>query len=232
MIHFIAADYGPSKALEMVAEEIRRASVRTLLNLMGVEGAPVAPETSMLVSGMAFTATGATKEITAINQAISQGIPVALYADTFDCAGREWFEGVREKINILFTPTKGESKKAENLFPHSNIIATGNPLWEASVFPNTRRAEIRTQLEIPEGTKLLFSPLRKETELNERCGLQSGSDYLRRSDLLYRRIPFWYAGKGHPAGSRRRGKFGLGCGDRSHLPESTHDRHPDREGHG
>jgi len=167
----VATDFAPSAALGMVAEELqKRGEVATFLS---GKGEVVLPEdTSVVVAGMAHSPEMAQGELNALQQAVRKGIRIGLYADTFDCAGREWFAEVRREIDFLFVPTEKEMAKALEFFPRARILATGNPLWEASAFPESTRAEVREKMGVVGDQTVVFCPLRKESPLNrEHLGL-------------------------------------------------------------
>ncbi|OHA89502.1 MAG: hypothetical protein A3C70_01540 [Candidatus Zambryskibacteria bacterium RIFCSPHIGHO2_02_FULL_43_14] len=164
-IVLVAADFAPSTALGMVAEELRsRGESATFIS---GKGEIVLPEdTTVVIAGMAHSPEMAQGELGALRQAVRKGIPIGLYADTFDCAGREWFAEARKNTQFLIVPTEKEKTKALELFPRANIVATGNPLWEASVFPESTRAEVRKRISMTEDQIVIFCPLRKESHIN------------------------------------------------------------------
>src|SRR3989344_4208255 len=118
---FVATDFAPSAALGMVAEELRQRG-KTATFLSG-KGEVVLPEnTGLVLSGMAHSPEMAQGELNALQQALRKGIRIGLYADTFDCAGREWFAEVRDSVEVLFVPTEKEMAKALEFFPCGGLV--------------------------------------------------------------------------------------------------------------
>lgn len=170
MIFLIANDFGPSAALQMLAKELQEQGLDAQEKL-GMGKDLLSPEdlparTTLVITGMGHDEKSSAAEINAIKEAGRQNIPIGLYADTFDCVGREWFSEVRENISFVFVPTRSEKEKAKPLFPNAMIVTVGNPLWQRSAFPTATRVEVRTKFNVGEKQKLLFCPLRKEGGLN------------------------------------------------------------------
>lgn len=173
-IVFVSRDYAPGAALAGVAEACLKSghSVFTHFSKGGefsetpadikrsLEGA------SMLVTGMAHSPEMAEIELCAIKEASQRGIPIALYADTWGCASREWFEEVRKYVSLLFVVNDDEATKARPLFPNAQVVAAGNPLWQAAAFPTMTREKVREQFGLIEEAFTVFLTCRKEAHIN------------------------------------------------------------------
>lgn len=160
-----AADTAPSKALGMVAEELTRMGWDANLYARDAE-IPLSTDTGLVITGMAHSAQAAETELAVLTRAIAIDVPVGLYADTFDCAGRPWFEKIHALADFVFVPTDKERTKAEAVFRNAIVTTTGNPIWEASAFPTMTRAAVRANLGLQDDHVVVFCPLRKELDIN------------------------------------------------------------------
>lgn len=165
-IVFVANDTAPSNALGMVAEKLRSRDETVHVFFGGKDEVVLPDDTSMVISGMSHSLTASEQEISALQQAMYRGIRTGLYADTFDCAQRDWFSDFRTSVGLLFVPTESERIKASSFFGNAQIFPVGNPIWQASAFPDLTRTEALTELKILDGQTVIFCPLRKEAGIN------------------------------------------------------------------
>ena len=120
----------------------------------------------VLVSGMGHSAEASELELYAINSAWALGLPIALYADTWGCALRKWFEPIREKVSLLFVVNESEREEVKQFFPNAQVIASGNPLWQTAAFPTKTREDVRKKYNIGENVLNVFLICRKEKHIN------------------------------------------------------------------
>lgn len=170
----VARDVAPSQALTEVMKELEKQGHEPLACLdfgkpseipLGTTARLVADSDIVLI-GMSCTAERSAEEINVAQTAITQGIPLALYADTYNCHNRPWFKEVIPQASALFVINEEEAKKARETFPGLIVVASGNPMWEGFCFPKYSRAEVRKQLGIAEDEIFILAPGGKSATVN------------------------------------------------------------------
>jgi len=117
----VARDLGPSLALNQIANGL--GGVQECFFGNGKElSRPVseifeeAKRTGVILCGMSSSPDLAKEELAACETAVKNGVPLALFADTFRAWGRPWFEPYREAASALFVVSPAEAEKARELF--------------------------------------------------------------------------------------------------------------------
>lgn len=119
-----------------------------------------------VVLGTACSPDLAVEELAAAKTAIDFGVPFILYADTYGTWNRAWFHEVTKKAAAVFVINNDEAEKARAVFPGINIIAAGNPTWEAFAFPKVSREQVRAKLGISPNVKIILCPFGKNFKVN------------------------------------------------------------------
>lgn len=172
-IVLVAYDVMPSQALQKLANKFTELGWDTMSFLgFGKEISNAAEITkavasaNAVITGMSSKPKFVEPELLAINTAIANGIPFGCYADTYGVYLRPWFKDVRNKASFLFVINEEEAADAKPLFPHSQIIATGNPLWENFCFPRLTREESRAKINVANNQTLILCPGAKVLMMN------------------------------------------------------------------
>ncbi|MBU3925957.1 hypothetical protein KJ763_02200 [Patescibacteria group bacterium] len=84
--------------------------------------------------------------------------PFGFFADTYNVIGRPWFSALKNIARFLFVINKDEEKKAKLNFPNSEIIISGNPIWEDFFFPQISYRDIRRQIGVNDDEKIILCP--------------------------------------------------------------------------
>lgn len=153
-----ARDVGPRSALEKITSE--------LLANHSAQFVIYPQEADVVLLGMSSSPELAEDELAACEAAVKNGIPLALFADTFRSWARPWFEPYREAVSALFVVSPTEAEKARELFPNAKIVASGNPTWEGFFFPKYRRDEVRAKLEVGDVDSMILVPGSKSLAVN------------------------------------------------------------------
>jgi hypothetical protein len=163
-IVLVAGDLAPSLAFEQLRiklEQLGWATDNFLGHGMDMSSRYIPSaiiNSDAVIIGMSSTSNRVKEEILAAEEAIKRGIPIGFYADTYGVHRRPWFEDIRDKAAWLFVINREEAANAKPLFPHAQIIATGNPLWENFFFPRLTRKESRKKLGIADNQTLILCP--------------------------------------------------------------------------
>ena len=164
-ITFIGRDVAPSRAFSMVKERFSGDAVCAFLG----DGKPIASgldeiigavrTSDILISGMSSAPYLVEEELAAITAADFAHVPVILYADTHNSAGRPWFEGVRKCVSAIWVVSQKEARQAKEIFglPEDRVILSGNPVVEKSFYPEISREESRRRIGVKEGEHLILS---------------------------------------------------------------------------
>jgi len=172
-----AQDAAPSAAFELLKEELARRGVsadpflgKGTKLIIADQGAEIAKAlnggTRMLLLGMSSSPELARGELAAGQYATSSGVPVALWADSWDCVGRKWFKPLWHIASLVFVVDDEERAVAEELFPRARIIASGNPLWQKARYVSLSRVAARAKLGVGADEEMIFCPLTKDAEVN------------------------------------------------------------------
>lgn len=177
---FLAAqDFGPSSGLDLLQKELeekghRSQSLLGFGNQINITEHISEVEDSLkavdyVVLGMSSSSELSSGEIEIAYIASTLGVPIALYADSFqDCLDRPWFEPIRKNVSLLLLATTSEIESANKLYPHIGdncIFVTGNPLWEQARYVPRSRKDTRASLSAGE-KKVVFVPLIKNPAVN------------------------------------------------------------------
>ncbi len=160
----VARDAAPSQAGLMLAKELteRGFLVKTFFGkgkpIPNEEEIPdaVMYEADVVWIGMSSSHDLSKPERMAVEAAIAGKVPFGLYADIFGCYQRPWFEPYRQHVRFLFVLNEGEREKAKKLFPHADVFASGNPVWETFPYPEVSRADVRTKLGIADDDYMIL----------------------------------------------------------------------------
>jgi len=172
-IVFIARDSAPSRTFQLLIEKLPGA-VSFLgnvadINTTDTEIKQAVSKAKILVLGMSHSPEASRLELLA-GQSVCKQTKVVLFADSFFCSTRSWFEPLHNRADIVLTCTKSEVVLAQQLFQQASVFAKGNPLWEANYFramnERCNRKTIRTNIGVGSTQKLAFVPLRKEHYIN------------------------------------------------------------------
>lgn len=69
-------------------------------------------------------------EIEACRQVIAAGKKLAVFSDTFGAWARSWFVEFRDYVSLVTVVVANEVAAAQVLYPHAQVVVTGNPAWE------------------------------------------------------------------------------------------------------
>lgn len=166
-ITLIAKDFGPATALRIVATKLLKSKIDVQTHFQeDLTEHTSLGDTDVLLSGMAFRPEEANCELRLIREAHKQGSHVALYADTWGCAERPWFQEVMPYVTTLFVVDETEACHLQSRYPSVHIHAVGNPLWQLAAFPKETRRVVRTRFNIREDAFVVLLICRKEQEIN------------------------------------------------------------------
>lgn len=169
----IARDHTPSRVVELLSKIFP-------VTLFVGNGADITAsqeavleavrQADVLLLGMSHSPEAARMELLG-GQAAGEQTKVVLYADSFFCSARDWFQPLRKRVDLVLTCTPSEAEFASTVFQSAIIASVGQPNWEANHFGAkealARRKEIRENLGVRDTDKLIFVPFRKESDLNE-----------------------------------------------------------------
>lgn len=128
-----------------------------------------------VVVGMSSSEALAKEELAVASEAIRLGKPVFCYADTFGL--RPYFKDVLDAPGTtLFHLNDDEAAAAKTVYPTLEVVTTGNPMWERFFFPKFTRDQVREQLGISEGVKVILCPGGKDKEVNSLHFIQAVED--------------------------------------------------------
>ena len=130
----VAYDAGPSVALDSLL--IENTGWKGYLCNAGKQLVPdeevlrsAIENASVVIVGMSSEKTAAFEQL-ACRIAVEQKKPLVFFCDTFGCYVREWFAPWREQVGAVFVVSPAEVAGAQAMYPHTRIVASGNPAWE------------------------------------------------------------------------------------------------------
>lgn len=170
----VARDIAPSSAFERLGKElIKNGSEVTAflgkgkpLNITQMELIKVVANTDIALIGMSSSKELSFEEVLAATTAAASKRPYGFYADTYGCYHREWFSKVRDEASFLFVINSGEAQKAREIFPHAEVVVSGNSVWEDFCFPKFTREEVRNKLGVVDDEFMVLSPGSKSPVIN------------------------------------------------------------------
>lgn len=171
-ITLVAQDMAPSQALGLIADKLSK-NGHFAMSLLGNSNTPPSHGTicthvansRAIVVGMSSSKELAQPELYALEVARNHGIPAFCYADTYGAHNRPWFEELLAGTT-LFHISESEADKARSLLPKTNVIATGNPMWDDFFFPKFTRAEVQEKLALTAEHKAVLCPGGKSAAVN------------------------------------------------------------------
>lgn len=171
----IARDLAPSKAFELLPEELMVKTILQNISHLGY-GRPFkdslediledVASSDLLLLGMSSSVELAKEEVAAGKLAKKLGIPYGFYADIFNCHNRPWFADLRNDARFLFVINEDEAEKSREVFPNAEIIVSGNPLGESFFFPKRNYSEVRNKLGVNDDEVMIMCPAGKNLTVN------------------------------------------------------------------
>lgn len=117
--------------------------------------------------GMSSSPELSQEELAAGREAVILGKPIFLYADRFGTWSRPWFKELWPYVQCLFVINEQEAGKARALYPNNTeVVVSGNPIWEDFAFPTMSRPEVRNKLGIADDETFILVPGGKVLAIN------------------------------------------------------------------
>jgi hypothetical protein len=101
---------------------------------------PLIQQCDGVLLGMSSPATNAGLELVAGRMALDHKKPLAFLADAFSAWKRPWFDDLKPYVSLLFVVNEAEATEAKLTYPHTKIVACGNPEWAKYFEPADRNA--------------------------------------------------------------------------------------------
>ncbi|MDQ5893630.1 MAG: hypothetical protein QG640_642 [Patescibacteria group bacterium] len=164
-VTLVGRDIAPSQALRALAEKLRQQECCAGLYVGDGKPLPASLDeialaalgSNLVIVGMSSSEALAREELHVAELAKRKGIPLVLYADTFGVHGRPWFEHLMAG-STLFHINGSEAEKAVEMFPKTDVVVTGNPMWEEFFYPRLTREKARERIGAAEGQKVILCP--------------------------------------------------------------------------
>lgn len=176
---FVATDHAPKQAFSMLAEYLHKKSdwaVQSFFDLKSYDEHFAAREpieravaqSDVVVCGMSSEQLTAISEITAADKANECRIPFVLYGDAPGLFRRPWLSDLVPRARQYWSVNERDAYKAKHagVARGTEVIATGNPLWEAACFPQWSSPYVRQKLRVEPHQTLLVAAGGKDKETN------------------------------------------------------------------
>lgn len=171
---FVARTEAPSQCFEIVSEKLKTSGADAAVFLG--HGKPFADSRAVflkeaetadvIILGMSYPPEFAEDEIAVGEWAAASGTPFGFFADTYGTYHRGCFSDLLGRADFLFVVNVGDAAEARKKFPKTEIIVSGNPLWENFFFPKMTREIARKRVGLAEHEKAIFCPGGKNLTAN------------------------------------------------------------------
>lgn len=170
-IVLVARDFAPSEVFTKLAQELTSRG-HNVLAFLG-KGKPFEASIDAITRAVCDTdvvllgiSNDADEEVAAGEAALKNGIPFGLYSDMYGSYRLAAFERLRMHTRFLFVINSGDAEDAGMIFPKTDIVVSGNPMWEDFAFPRVPREEVRRKLGVADEETMILCPGDKSIVVN------------------------------------------------------------------